>query len=231
MISAARGLWPSPRPSRIPAAIAITFLSAPASSTPITSPSGVHPERGCREHLLRVERRGGVGRGRHHRRGLALAHFRGEARPRERHEPRLRHALANTSDMSASVSLSMPLVALIISVPRGTASATRRSTERTAWLGGADTITDAPGNAARGSDSARERRGERYAAQEERVLAVAVDRGDHLRLEGPDLHPRALPRQGGLPAWCPSFRRPARRSPLIDCRWAPRGARSGSPFP
>src|SRR5882762_5654172 len=37
VIRAARVLNPSPRPSRIPAARAITFLSAPASSTPITS--------------------------------------------------------------------------------------------------------------------------------------------------------------------------------------------------
>src|SRR5712664_929602 len=37
VIRAARVLKPSPRPSRIPAARAITFLSAPASSTPITS--------------------------------------------------------------------------------------------------------------------------------------------------------------------------------------------------
>src|SRR5581483_1727313 len=35
--SAARGLWPRPRPSRMPAAMAITFLSAPPSSTPLTS--------------------------------------------------------------------------------------------------------------------------------------------------------------------------------------------------
>src|SRR6266513_1761285 len=37
VIRAARALNPSPRPSRIPAASAITFLSAPASSTPTTS--------------------------------------------------------------------------------------------------------------------------------------------------------------------------------------------------
>src|SRR5436190_22109179 len=37
VIRAARVLNPSPRPSRIPAARAITFLSAPASSTPTTS--------------------------------------------------------------------------------------------------------------------------------------------------------------------------------------------------
>src|SRR6266487_18739 len=37
VISAARVLKPSPRPSRMPAASAITFLSAPASSTPTTS--------------------------------------------------------------------------------------------------------------------------------------------------------------------------------------------------
>src|SRR5438093_294198 len=37
VISAARVLWPIPSPSRIPAASATTFLSAPASSTPSTS--------------------------------------------------------------------------------------------------------------------------------------------------------------------------------------------------
>src|SRR6266704_1668976 len=37
VISAARVLWPRPSPSRIPAARAITFLSAPPSSTPRTS--------------------------------------------------------------------------------------------------------------------------------------------------------------------------------------------------
>src|SRR6266550_815235 len=37
VIRAARVLNPSPRPSRMPAARAITFLSAPASSTPTTS--------------------------------------------------------------------------------------------------------------------------------------------------------------------------------------------------
>src|SRR5881398_512375 len=37
VISAARVLWPRPSPSRIPAARAITFLSAPPSSTPSTS--------------------------------------------------------------------------------------------------------------------------------------------------------------------------------------------------
>src|SRR6266849_1865663 len=37
VISAARVLWPIPRPSRIPAASAITFFKAPASSTPSTS--------------------------------------------------------------------------------------------------------------------------------------------------------------------------------------------------
>src|SRR3989442_15605671 len=37
VISAAPGVWPIPRPSRIPAARAMTFLSAPASSTPSMS--------------------------------------------------------------------------------------------------------------------------------------------------------------------------------------------------
>src|SRR6267143_2562749 len=37
VISAARVLWPIPSPSRMPAARAMTFLSAPASSTPSTS--------------------------------------------------------------------------------------------------------------------------------------------------------------------------------------------------
>src|ERR1051326_4027989 len=37
VIRAATVLWPRPRPSQIPAAMAITFLSAPPSSTPATS--------------------------------------------------------------------------------------------------------------------------------------------------------------------------------------------------
>src|SRR5438445_12785633 len=37
VISAARGLWPMPSPSTMPAARAITFFSAPPSSTPRTS--------------------------------------------------------------------------------------------------------------------------------------------------------------------------------------------------
>ena len=37
VISAARGLLPSPSPSRIPAAMATTFFSAPHSSTPTRS--------------------------------------------------------------------------------------------------------------------------------------------------------------------------------------------------
>ena len=37
VISAARALSPKPSPSEMPAAIAITFLTAPPTSTPITS--------------------------------------------------------------------------------------------------------------------------------------------------------------------------------------------------
>ena len=37
VISAARELWPRPSPSATPAAMAMTFLSAPPSSTPGTS--------------------------------------------------------------------------------------------------------------------------------------------------------------------------------------------------
>ncbi len=37
VMSAARVLWPKPMPSTAPAAIAITFLSAPPHSTPTTS--------------------------------------------------------------------------------------------------------------------------------------------------------------------------------------------------
>ena len=88
VMSAARGLWPSPSPSRMPGGDGDHVLERAASSTPITSLPGVHPERRRREQLLRVARGRLVSRRGHHRRRLALAHLDGEAGPGERREPR-----------------------------------------------------------------------------------------------------------------------------------------------
>ena len=57
--------------------------------------------------------------------------------------------------MRASVSFSIPLVALTTSVPGATVSPTPRTMARVAWLGGAETITGAPSTASRASLKAR----------------------------------------------------------------------------
>ena len=75
-MSAAIALWPMPRPSTTPAAIAMTFFSAPPNSTPATSSLAVQPEGRPLEPLLDASPSPRIGRGDDHRRRQAARHLR-----------------------------------------------------------------------------------------------------------------------------------------------------------
>ena len=158
VMSAARGLWPSPRPSRMPAATAITFLSAPPSSTPMTSSSEYTRKRGVAKSCCASRAAGLVARGGHDRGRLARHTSAAKLGPESAANRACGRHSANTCDMSASVSVSMPLVALTTSVPGATAPRPCVTTARTAWLGGAETTTSAPRTASPASPIRPERR-------------------------------------------------------------------------
>lgn len=85
---AARELWPRPRPSDIPAAMAMTFLSAPPTCTPTTSFSCTSERRRWRTSPgppARSPRSAGHGDDRRQ----ALHHFLGERRPRQHRDVRV----------------------------------------------------------------------------------------------------------------------------------------------
>ena len=87
MINAARALEPRPRPSLMPAAIAITFLAAPAKLDPVNVDASIDAQRVRGEQFLHAPRDGLVARRRDHRGGLAARDFRGERRARQHRQP------------------------------------------------------------------------------------------------------------------------------------------------
>ena len=108
------------------------------------------------------------------------------------------------------MSVSIPLVALAMMVPIGTASRARRRTDRSAWLGATETISSAPVTASAASPDRAQRRDKRRVRQEDRVEVRPVDRLDDLGLVGPETDVTALLRQQvgerGAPAPCAQHR-------------------------
>ena len=93
VMSAALALKPSPKPSAIPVATAITFLSAPPSSTPVTSVCVyARKVRGAECSLRERCRTRTFGRN-DNRRRLALHDLRGKARPGKGHHGGIRNFL------------------------------------------------------------------------------------------------------------------------------------------
>jgi hypothetical protein len=123
--SAAAVFDPYPRPSTMPAAIAITFLSAPASSTPTTSVLEYARKAGSRPALHVLGDRE-LRRGHDHGRRLALHDLGGEGRARERRQRPPGASWAATSLMRSSVSSSSPFVVETIARPAGSAGPTAR---------------------------------------------------------------------------------------------------------
>src|SRR5436309_7336795 len=155
VISAARVLWPIPSPSRIPAASATTFLSAPASSTPSTSVAEYTRknavEKTCCTCWATVCSRAAA--------TTAVGWRAYTSRANEGPESTaigvsLGSASANTHDGVVRRSGSSPLDTLTTNTPRPTWPRTRVMTSRTTWDGAADTTTAAPRTAAVRSPSA-----------------------------------------------------------------------------
>ena len=195
----------------------MTFLSAPPSSTPMTSSPVYTRKRGGREQPLRVER---GAPGPPPRRPPPWA---GPAPPRRAKlgpesatNRRLRQALGEHLATSAPACRSRcpwwrspparPAPPTSRTAPhhargpRGWAAPTRRRRR------------PAPPRPGRRTPAATAHSG--TPGEEQRVLVRPVDRLDHLGLVGPQPHRLALARRAGWPAWCPSCRRrgPRRRS-------------------
>src|SRR5436309_8658655 len=155
VISAARVLWPSPRPSRMPAASAMTFLSAPASSTPSTSVAEYtrkNPvEKTCctcwATACSRAAATTAVGWRAYTSRANDGPDSTAIGAP-------FGSTSANTHDGVASRSGSRPLDTLTTNAPRPIWPRARVMTSRTAWDGAADTTTSAPRTAVVRSPSA-----------------------------------------------------------------------------
>src|SRR5213078_1847665 len=155
VISAARVLWPSPRPSRMPAASAMTFLSAPASSTPSTSVAEYtrkNPvEKTCctcwATACSRAAATTAVG-------WRAYTSRANDGPDSTAIGASFGSTSANTHDGVASRSGSRPLDTLTTNAPRPIWPRARVMTSRTAWDGAADTTTSAPRTAAVKSPSA-----------------------------------------------------------------------------
>src|SRR2546422_2311474 len=155
VISAARVLWPIPSPSKMPAARAMTFLSAPASSTPSTSVAEYtrkNPvENTCctcwATACSRAAATTAVG-------WRAYTSRANDGPERTAIGVSFGSASANTHDGVARRSGSRPLDTLTTSAPRLIWPRARVMTSRTAWDGAADTTTSAPRTAAVRSPSA-----------------------------------------------------------------------------
>ena len=83
VMTAALVLSPVPSPSAIPAAIAMTFFSAPATSQPTTSGFDVDAEQPLMERLLQSLGHDRVGHGDDRRGGIADEDLLGQVRPGE----------------------------------------------------------------------------------------------------------------------------------------------------
>src|SRR5438874_8256032 len=155
VISAARVLWPSPRPSKMPAASAMTFLRAPASSTPSTSVAEYtrkNPvEKTCctcwATACARAAATTAVG-------WRAYTSRANDGPDSTAIGASFGSTSANTHDGVASRSGSRPLDTLTTNAPRPIWPRARVMTSRTAWDGAADTTTSAPRTAAVRSPSA-----------------------------------------------------------------------------
>src|SRR5947208_393476 len=155
VISAARVLWPIPRPSRMPAARAMTFLSAPASSTPSTSVAEYtrkNPvENTCCTRWATVCSRAAA--------TTAVGWRAYTSRANEGPDSTaigvsFGRTSANTHEGVERRSGSRPLDTLTTKAPRPTLPRAWVMTWRTAWEGAADTTTSAPRTAAARSASA-----------------------------------------------------------------------------
>ena len=194
--------------------------------------AAVDPKGRRREDSLRVARRLGIRRGGDHRGRLPLTHLSGEARPRERGESHSRRAFGVHLDISASVSVSMPLVALTTSVPGFRSSATCRSDAPYRMARRRrDDHARRPATAARGICFGAQGGRKRDAGQEHRVLAVAIDRCDDLRLVRPDPDRLTLAREQVGQRRPPASRAQYRDDAHRVLRGSARAARIDSPFP
>ena len=206
----------------------MTFLSAPPSSTPLTS-------------RLEYTRKRGVAKTACASRAVAssvAAATTAVGCPWQTSAAKLgplstakracgRHS-ANTCDMSASDSASMPLVALTTSVPSRTAPASGVATARTAWLGGAETTTSAPLTASRGVAGGPERRARaRTPARKSgfscvRLIASATSGSKAQSRTSSPLHASRLARV------VPQLPAPSTATRVTGARAEPRAGRTGS---
>src|SRR6266850_748642 len=155
VISAARVLWPIPSPSRMPAARAMTFLSAPASSTPSTSVAE-YTRKNAVENTCCTRWATACSR------AAATTAVGWRAYTSRANDGPERTAIgvsfgstaASTHDGVVRPSGSRPLDTLTTSAPRPIWPRARVMTSRTAWDGAADTTTSAPRTAAVRSPSA-----------------------------------------------------------------------------
>src|SRR6266550_850097 len=155
VISAARVLWPIPSPSRMPAARAMTFLSAPASSTPSTSVAEYtrkNPvENTCWTRWATVCSRAAATTAVGWRAYTSRAN---EGPDNTAIGVSLGRTSANTHEGVERRSGSRPLDTLTTKAPRPTWPRAWVMTWRTAWDGAADTTTSAPRTAAARSATA-----------------------------------------------------------------------------
>src|SRR5256885_154906 len=155
VISAARVLWPIPSPSRMPAARAMTFLSAPASSTPSMSVAEYtrkNPvENTCWTRWATVCSRAAATTAVGWRAYTSRAN---EGPDNTAIGVSLGRTSANTHEGVERRSGSRPLDTLTTNAPRPTWPRAWVMTWRTAWDGAADTTTSAPRTAAARSATA-----------------------------------------------------------------------------
>src|SRR5439155_13726129 len=148
-------LWPSPSPSRMPAARAMTFLSAPASSTPSMSVAEYtrkNPvENTCWTRWATVCSRAAATTAVGWRAYTSRAN---EGPDNTAIGVSFGRTSANTHEGVERRSGSRPLDTLTTKAPRPTLPRAWVMTWRTAWEGAADTTTSAPRTAAARSASA-----------------------------------------------------------------------------
>src|SRR5437016_7550833 len=156
VITAARVLYPNPRPSRIPAATAMTFLSAPPSSTPMASvvvyTRNCAVAKTCWTRRATLSSRAAATTAVGWRRYTSSANEGPESTATAAAAP---NRSARTQDSGCSCSGSSPLDTLTISGRPATAPATSLITGRTACEGAAETRTSASRTAVAISSGAR----------------------------------------------------------------------------
>src|SRR5919106_573414 len=154
VMSAARGLCPSPSPSTMPAATAITFLSAPPSSTPTTSVCVY--TRKCPHENARCARRATPSCGAAATTAVGCPWC--TSRANDGPESTAIAVPAGSSSLRTVnmvfESSSSPFDTLTTSAAGSSAGAAWRATARTANEGAAETTSSAPCTARRTSDSA-----------------------------------------------------------------------------